>query len=172
MGDELPASGRRARAGAGRWTRIDEGAMNDPLHAYPVVIEAPVAWGQMDAYDHVNNTVYFRWFESARIAYLDRIGFRDIDAHGGVGPILASTRCRFRRALAYPDTVRIGARATAVGEDRFTHEYAVVSEAAGGVAAEGAGVIVAYDYGGGAKAAIPDAVREAIERLEGRSVVG
>ena len=43
--------------------------MNSPVADYPVVIETPVAWGEMDAYGHVNNIVYFRYFESARIAY-------------------------------------------------------------------------------------------------------
>ena len=42
--------------------------MNSPVADYPVVIEIPVAWGEMDAYGHVNNIVYFRYFESARIA--------------------------------------------------------------------------------------------------------
>ena len=139
--------------------------MHDLLREFPVVIETPVAWGAMDAYGHVNNTVYFRWFESARIAYLDRIGFRDASAHGGVGPILGSTRCRFRRALDYPDTVRVGARVTALDDDRFTHAYRVVSEAAGGVAAEGEGVIVAYDYERREKAELPEAVHRAIEAL-------
>lgn len=140
---------------------------NDRLREFPVVIETPVAWGAMDAYGHVNNTVYFRWFESARIAYLDRIGFREAAVHGGVGPILGSTACRFRRALEYPDTVRVGARVAELGDDRFTHEYVVVSEAVGGVAAEGEGVIVAYDYGRGRKATLPEAVRRTIEGLEG-----
>lgn len=140
--------------------------MTDPLTDFPVVIEAPVAWGDMDAFGHVNNTVYFRWFESARIAYLDRIGFRTPGANDGVGPILASTRRRFRRALEYPDTVRVGARVAELGDDRFTHEYVVVSEALGERAAVGGGTVVAYDYDNGEKATLPDAVREAIRRLE------
>ncbi len=45
------------------------------LPSYPVVVEWDVAWGDMDAYGHVNNVVYFRYFEQARIAYLERIGW-------------------------------------------------------------------------------------------------
>jgi acyl-CoA thioester hydrolase len=123
----------------------------------------------MDAFAQVNNIVYFRWFESARIAYLDRIGFRGGDAHNRIGPILASTHCRFRRPLAYPDRIRVGARATDVGKDRFTMEYRITSERhGGGVAAEGGGVIVAFDYGRNTKAALPAAVRRAIAALESR----
>lgn len=137
------------------------------LEGFPVVVEIPVQWGEMDAYGHVNNTVFFRYFETARIAYLDRCGFLDSHAADGIGAILHSTECRFRRALFYPDTVRIGARATAVAGDRFTLEYRVISEAQEVVAADGMSVVVSFDYARRVKTGLPDAVREGIARLEG-----
>ena len=141
---------------------------DDPLREFPVSIQLPVAWGDMDAFGHVNNTVYFRYFESARIAYLDRIGFRG-DGEG-VGPILASTHCRFRRPLIYPDAVQVGARTTQLQEDRFTMEYRVVSEALGETVAEGGGVVVGFDYRERQKTALPEAVRERIRELDGDGV--
>lgn len=144
-------------------------AGDDPLAGFPVVIDVPVAWGDMDAFAHVNNTVYFRWFESARIAYFDRIGFRGNDPDDRIGPILASTQCRFRRPLVYPDRVRVGARVSDVRDDRFTMEYRVVSGRDGAVAAEGSGVVVSFDYGAGRKAVLPQPVHDAIRRLEGRA---
>ncbi|HET6231824.1 MAG TPA: thioesterase family protein [Longimicrobiaceae bacterium] len=143
-----------------------DGAEAELLKGFPVVVEMPVAWGDMDFFRHVNNTVFFRYFESARIEYLGRIGFQAALEETGVGPILASTSCRFRRPLTYPDTVSVGARATEVSEDRFTMEYRLVSRKLGEVAADGGGVLVSYDYGAGRKAPLPDAVRAAIERLE------
>ena len=140
----------------------------EPLGGFPVVIAVPVAWGEMDAFGHVNNIVYFRYFESARIAYLDAIGFRGDAASGGIGPILASTHCRFRRPLAYPETVRVGARTTEVDQDRFTMEYRIVSDSDGEVAAEGGGVIVAYDYVNTGKTTLPEAVRARIREVERR----
>jgi acyl-CoA thioester hydrolase len=101
------------------------------LSRYPVVIDLPVAWADMDYFRHVNNTVFFRYFESARIAYLERIGFADESSVTRVGPILHSTHCRFRLPLTYPDRVRVGARATELRDDRFTMEYLVVSERLG-----------------------------------------
>lgn len=136
------------------------------LDGFPVVVTLPVQWGEMDYFRHVNNTVFFRYFESARIAYLERIGFREEGAAEGTGPILASTHARFRRPLAFPDSVRVGARTTEVGEDRFTMEYRLVSEAQEAVAAEGGGVLVSFDYAAGRKAPLPEGVRRAIERLE------
>lgn len=133
------------------------------LEAFPVRVSMPVAWGEMDAFGHVNNVVYFRYFENARIEYARRIGFADAR---GVGPILASTHCRFRRPLTYPDQLCVGVRTTEILEDRFTIEYRLVSQRLGEVAAEGGGVVVSYDYGTGRKAPLPSAVRRAIEDLE------
>ncbi len=133
------------------------------LAGFPVVIPWPVAWGDMDAFQHVNNVTYFRWFESVRIAYFAAIGWsREI----GVGPILARTSCAFRAPLTYPDTIDIAARAVDVGEDRFTMIYRVVSRRLQGIAAEGEGRVVAYDYRVGAKAPLPTEIRAAIGALE------
>lgn len=145
--------------------------MTDPtvgelLRGYPVVVQVDVQWGEMDFFRHVNNTVFFRYFESARIAYLDRIGFREEMENHGVGPILASTHARFRRPLTYPDSVRVGARTVELGEDRFTMEYRLVSLGQGAVAAEGGGVLVSFDYARGGKAPLPERVRTAIEEIE------
>lgn len=140
----------------------------DPLALFPIVIRVPIAWGEMDAFGHVNNIVYFRYFESARIAYLEAIGFRG-DTPDRVGPILASTECRFRRPLTYPDTLSVGARAASVAEDRFAMEYVIVSDTLRDIAAHGAGVVVAYDYAGMCKAALPDPVRARIGEVEADS---
>jgi acyl-CoA thioester hydrolase len=138
---------------------------------FPIVIELPIAWADMDYFRHVNNTVFFRYFESARIAYLERIGFADEQVEPGVGPILQSTHCRFQLPLTYPDRVLVGARASEIGDDRFTMEYAVFSQQLGRIAAEGGGVVVSYDYAAVAKTSLPPAVRAAIVELEGAGLV-
>ena len=60
-------------------------------------------------------------------------------ADDATGPILASTQCRFRRPLAYPDRLRVGARTVDIGDDRFTMQYRIVSRTLGEVAADGGG---------------------------------
>src|SRR5688572_31881733 len=134
------------------------------LPEFPVVIEVPIAWGEMDAFGHVNNIVFFRHFESARIALLDRIGFRDPAHNRGVGPILHSTQCRFRRPLTYPDSVQVGVRVTDLETDRFTMEYRIVSLEQKQAAADGTGLVVAFNYDTMVKAALPAQV---LQRLEG-----
>jgi acyl-CoA thioester hydrolase len=81
--------------------------MHTPLADYPVVIEIPVAWGEMDAYGHVNNIVYFRYFETARIVYFGKLESPDFVNRNPLGPILASTSCRFRAPLAFPDHLQV-----------------------------------------------------------------
>lgn len=137
---------------------------------FPICFETPVAWGEMDSFAHVNNVVYFKYFESARIEYFRRIGFPDWMKETGIGPILASTSCRFRKPLTFPDRVTVGARVTGLENDRFTMDYRVVSHALDAVAAEGEGLIVAYDYRGGEKAAVPQEIRARIMKLEGKGL--
>ena len=134
------------------------------MEGFRVVIDWPIAWGDMDAFAHVNNTVYFRLFESARMAYLARIDFSG--AAGTAGPILAETRCRFRRPITYPETVRVGARVSEVGEDRFLMQYRIETSE-GALAAEGEGLVVAFDYTTNDKIPVPAAVRAAIRALDG-----
>ncbi len=140
--------------------------ITDLLSSYPLIIETQIAWGEMDAYQHVNNTVYFKYFESARIAYLERLGFDRLKEQTGIGPILASTGCRFRLPLTFPDTISTGARVINIAEDRFEMSYRVVSHRHRKVSAEGEGMLVSYDYRQQQKVPLPAQIRDAIEAFE------
>jgi acyl-CoA thioester hydrolase len=143
---------------------------DDLLAGFPVVVEQAVVWGDMDSYRHVNNVVYFRYFENARLEYFRRLDWFAFEQETGIGPILASTNCRFRRALTYPDTIRIAARVVVIDTDRFTLEHRIISERLGEIAAEGQGVIVTYHYERGEKVPMPDEIRRRIAELEGRPI--
>lgn len=140
--------------------------MEDLLQQFPVIIENPVVWGEMDSFSHVNNVVYFRYFETARMAYFERINYGQILESTGIGPILHSANCRFRIPLTYPDTISIGIRGVDIERDRFTMEYRILSHQHKKIAAEGSGIIVTYDYTAGRKADMPAEMRERIERIE------
>lgn len=135
---------------------------------FPVTVTLPVQWGEMDAYRHVNNVAYFRYFETGRAAYFHRINWPEIEAATGIGPILASTECRFRRALTYPDTVTVAIRVVPpLQEDRFTMDCRILSHKSLAVAAEARGVIVGYHYAEQRKALLPTELRQRIAELEG-----
>jgi acyl-CoA thioester hydrolase len=138
------------------------------LDGFPVIVRQPVQWGDMDYYRHVNNVVYFRYFENARLAYFDRLRWPEFERATGIGPILAATTGRFRRALTFPDDIAIGARVTEVGADRFSLEHLIISAAQQKAVTEGTGLVVTYHYGENRKVALPEEIRRRIEELEGR----
>jgi len=126
-----------------------------------------VQWGDQDAYGHVNNVVYFRWMESARIEYFRRSGLGTTD-NSGVGPILASLQCDFRRQLRYPDTLLISGSITSIGRTSMKMVHRIYSETQRAIAAEGDSVLVFFDYQSQRPFVVPDNVRAAIDAFEGR----
>lgn len=140
--------------------------MQELLLNYPVVIEIPVAWGEMDAFQHVNNIMYFRYFESARIAYFEKLNFHDQMIITGIGPILANTQCKFIIPLTYPDKLSVGAKVDVIEKDRFLMKYLLVSQKHKNIAAIGEGMIVSFNYHENKKAPIPDEIRARITELE------
>jgi acyl-CoA thioester hydrolase len=136
------------------------------LAGFPVRVEFDVPWGDMDSFRHVNNVVFFRYFENARIEYLRRIGWFDLMTATGLGPIVHSTQARFRKPLKYPDRVVAAARVITLEADRMTFEHRLVSGRLDDMAADGQAVVVCYDYRADRKAALPNELREAIDRLE------
>jgi acyl-CoA thioester hydrolase len=139
-----------------------------PLERWPVSIELPVAWGEMDAFQHVNNVAYLRWFESARIAYFEATGMLSRMKDTGVGPILARATLDYRRPLTYPDRVKVDCTIASLGNTSFVMKYRVRSLGQDALAAEGDSVVVMVDYRSGAKVPIGDALRTAITSLEAR----
>jgi acyl-CoA thioester hydrolase len=140
--------------------------LEELLAPYPVVVEQAVVWGEMDAYRHVNNVVYFRYFENVRLEYFRRLDWPAFERETGIGPILAGTAAKFRKALTYPDTISIAARVVHLGADRFTLEHRIVSHRMGAVTTEGEGTVVTFAHDRGQKVPIPDELRRRIAELE------
>lgn len=136
------------------------------LKEYSVVVEQALQWAEMDAFQHVNNIVYFRFFENARIAYFYKTEFINEIKKSPVGPILKSTSCNFRFPLVFPDTISIGAKTIELKIDRFLMHYAIFSHRHQRTVAEGEGMVVSFDYQKGEKAPLPPTVLEAIQKLD------
>lgn len=134
---------------------------------YPVVVERSVDWGEMDSLGHVNNIIYLRYFENARMAYFLASGVLSSDGpKQAAGPILAEVGCRYKRPLVYPDTIYMGSRIETIESDRFTMKQAVFGKHADFAVAEGPALIVAYDYGLLKKTTVPTQWLEGIARLQ------
>ena len=138
------------------------------LSAYPLVMDFVVRWGEMDALGHVNNTVFLQYFETARMTYLQRLGIEVPGLGSGeYGVILAANSCRYRVPVTYPDTLSVGARVSALGEDRVIMEHAAVSEMLGRLVAEGDALVVSYNYVTGRPTPLRADYRAAIIAMEG-----
>jgi acyl-CoA thioester hydrolase len=146
-------------------------AVAELIKGYPIVVTTMVAWGDMDANRHVNNVIYFRYIEHARLKYFTDLGFSSMQQEIGIGPILSWTDCRFRRPLSYPDTVSIATRIRDVESDRFVMDSIIVSHAQQKLAAEGRQHVVVYDYRHHHKAPLPEVIRQRIEEFEQRASV-
>jgi acyl-CoA thioester hydrolase len=133
---------------------------------WPVEVDVPVAWGDMDAFQHVNNTVFLRWFETARIAYFERVQMPTQAGGAAAGPILARATVDFRQPVTFPDVVTVKARIAKVGNTSFTMQYEAVSQKRG-VVGEGDSVVVMYDYKAGTKVPVDEALRARIAKAEG-----
>jgi len=128
--------------------------------SYPFYIKQDVIWGNMDAFKHVNNAVYFRYFEDVRMAFFEHTGVNANMEATQQGPILASTQCQYKLPLTYPDRIVIGTKIKDIGEKRFTMEYAIYSESQEAITTTGEGIIVFYDYKQGKSCEIPAHIKK------------
>jgi acyl-CoA thioester hydrolase len=140
------------------------------MNRWPVSLQLPVQWGDMDSFQHVNNVAYLRWFESARIAYFERAGL--MDRMPAIGPILARQTIDYRIPLVYPDTLRASATATKLGNTSFSMGLRLESSRQGKLAAEGEAVVVMVDYRNNQKVPLGTALRARIEALEAAGAGG
>ena len=123
--------------------------------------EVPLRWGDMDAMSHLNNTVYFRLMEEARIQWFYRLGFATLPT--GQAPILAHVSCDFLRAMSYPGTALVRQTVTKLGKSSIEMQLAIERTDEPGVAyATGRAVIVWFDYKANRSAPLPEEVRRVI----------
>ncbi len=136
------------------------------LEKCATIIEIAVAWGDMNAALHVSNTVYFKYFESARVHLFEQVDFVQRDTTKDIGIVIASISCKFKIPLVYPDTLTVGTTIESIQEDRFTMKHLLISHNHQKVAAEGEAVIVTYNYKKQCKAAVPQFLIERINNIQ------
>ena len=131
---------------------------------YPHWLAIPTRWQDDDVYGHVNNVQYYAFFDTVINEYLISAGGLDIH-RGPVIGLCAESHCTFHAPLSFPEAVRAGLRVAHLGRSSARYEIGLFGEGADAPAAEGWFVHVFVDREGRRPAAIPDAVRAALERL-------
>ncbi|WP_311223898.1 MULTISPECIES: thioesterase family protein [unclassified Acidovorax] len=103
---------------------------------YSVFRQIGTRWADNDAYGHVNNVVYYSWFDTAVNAYLIEQGALDIH-HGDTIGLVIETQCNYFAPLAFPQTVEAGIRVTRLGTSSVRYEVGLFAEGAQETAACG-----------------------------------
>ena len=123
-----------------------------------LTIRIPVRWGDLDAYGHVNNTIYFRFFEQIRVEWLEQQGGR-VRPDEAVGPVIINASCTFLVPVNYPATVIVRMYGGEPGRTSLMTWYELFVEGDDRLYADGAAKIVWMDMRTGRSAPLPDAVR-------------
>ena len=122
----------------------------------------PIRWGDMDAYGHVNNAVYFRYMEQARVDLLERLGM-PIDT-ATQGPVIVHTACTFHLPLNYPGEVEVRVFGGPLGRSSIPTRYELRKVGEETLFATGEATIVWIDVSTGRSVPLPDALRTALGR--------
>lgn len=133
-----------------------------PLQEYPIIFEQHVAWGDMDAFGHLNNVMYYRYMESARIAYMQAVNLLEQDFN----LVVASNNCQYLASVLFPDQLSIATRIEELRNSAFRMHYLIWSKQQNKVVAEGEAVLVCIDKVTMKKCAIPMDIRQFILDLE------
>ena len=132
------------------------------LSDYPIIHIQPVAWGDMDAFGHVNNVLYYRYMESARIRYMDELNIFQHDVY----TVVASNQCKYIRPVFYPDQLKIGARVEEMRNSALRMSYLLWSEQQQAIVALGEAVMVCMDKENMLKLPIPEIIGQKVTKIE------
>jgi acyl-CoA thioester hydrolase len=124
----------------------------------------PTRWMDNDAYGHVNNVIYYSWFDTAVNGWLIEAGLLDIHAGNPIG-LVVETGCRYHRPVAFPETVEAGLRIVRLGNSSVRWEVGLFTAGHDTPAAEGHFVHVYVDRLTRRPSRLPDAWRAALAPL-------
>lgn len=134
--------------------------MQDFIFTIPYAVRvADVNYG-----GHVANSAVLNFFQDARIAYLQNLGFTEMDIGDGCGIILPEAQVRYLAEMFLSDQLQIGVRIVRLGRSSFVMEYRIERDAR--VVAEGSTTLVAFDYDSRKPKRLPQVFRQAVAGLE------
>lgn len=128
---------------------------------YGIELKLRIDWSEMDLFGHVNNVMYIKYMQAARVNLWEKIGMKDIDENG-LGPMLASTECQFIRPMFYPGSVRVHSRDTFLKNTSFGVEHVMIDDE-DKITAIGADVIVYYNFRQNEKVLLNERLRSQLE---------
>jgi acyl-CoA thioester hydrolase len=135
-----------------------------PRSDYRVFRAIGTRWADNDVYGHVNNVVYYGWFDTAVNAHLIESGALDIHAGAVIG-LVVETQCHYFEPLAFPQTVWAGLRVARLGTSSVRYEVGLFADGAERTAAHGHFVHVYVDRTSRRPVPLPDVLKKTLETL-------
>jgi acyl-CoA thioester hydrolase len=136
------------------------------MDAFSTSMEIRIDWSELDSIGHVNHLAIMKYVQAARVNYLERVGMMPFCAASGMGPIMASTSCQFKKELHYPGRIVVKSKAGHLKNTSFQMKHVILNELQE-IVAEAHDVIVMFDFKKRAKHPIPEHYRRQIEAIEG-----
>ncbi len=137
-------------------------------YKFPVTTQLRLDWSELDLLGHINNVMYFKYLQAARISYSEQIGLRP-DTQEGLSFILADTRCTFLKPLFFPGNIIIRTSVEFMKTSSFGLCHHIHNDN-GELAAEGHDIVVLYNIGAAKTVHISPELRAKVEALEERKL--
>ncbi len=143
--------------------RAEPNKRSDYKHFHDVTTR----WMDNDAYGHVNNVVYYSWFDTVVNQFLIRKGVLDIE-HSQVIGLVIETQCNYFASVAFPQRITAGLRVAKLGNSSVRYEVAIFREDEERASAQGHFVHVYVDRDSRKPSTIPDAMRQLLQTIQVR----
>ncbi len=131
---------------------------------YHHFLSVPTRWIDNDVYGHVNNVVYYSYFDTVVNGYLISTGVLDIGKSRVIG-LVVETQCRYFKPITFPDAVHAGLRVARLGKSSVRYEIGIFRNDEETAAAQGHFVHVYVDRERRRPTKLPLEMREALERI-------
>lgn len=148
------------------WTSKNQKCSMDG--SYPVKLELRIDWAELDLFGHVNNVMFFKYVQAARLHYWETIGLYQHFLKTNLGPMVASVNCQFKKPLHYPGNIMITTSMKFIRNSSFSFIHQIWNDA-GELVAEAEDVMVMFDFNKNEKIPFPDAFRKKVETLESKT---
>ena len=163
-GGPYPFVVTRRHTDTSHWLQDGIPSLTETRDRYGHFLVIPTRWLDNDVYGHVNNTVYYSYFDTVVNGYLMAAGSFDFLRSPVIG-VAVETLCRFRRPVAYPDVIHAGLRVGKLGNSSVRYEIGIFCGDEDEAAASGHFVHVFVERATNKPVTIPDPLRSALARL-------
>lgn len=132
---------------------------------YSSQLSIRIDWSEMDVFGHVNNVMFMKYTQASRVNYWEKIGLDGSFSTKGIGPILVSTACQFKKPLFFPGNIVVKAKVDFIKNTSFGISHKIFNDK-NELCAQAQDVVVTYNFSTNEKVLFPTWLREKIEELE------